>query len=240
LKLLNLSTNNELTNQRLTKKKLILAIETATDVCSVAFENDAGEIFESRAESRGSHSEKLFLFIKALMDEHEFTINDIEAVLVSEGPGSYTGLRIAASGVKGLLFGADTELYGVQTMASFAMAALEAEPSASRIHAIIDARREHVYHQPFTIKDEALEASGELGTVAIASFENTVQPGDVIVGTGMDRLDNKLIPKVRCFGKETISARSLIQLYHRKDRQSLLQKVSAAEFDPKYYTSKQV
>ena len=54
---------------------MILAIETATDVCSVAYQNDEGKTFEKRVETRGSHSEKLFLFIRDLMDKHRFSID---------------------------------------------------------------------------------------------------------------------------------------------------------------------
>ncbi len=219
---------------------MILAIETATDVCSVAFENGPGEVFEKRTELRGSHSEKLFLFIKELMGEHAFKISDLEAVLVSEGPGSYTGLRIAASGVKGLLFGSDISLFGVQTLASFACAALEKKPEAARIHAIIDARRKHVYHQSFSVKNGVMKAGGEVGTVPIASFEKTVQPDNIIVGTGIDRLDERLIEKLKCLDKRVISARSLIQLYHRKEAANFMQAVMPQEFNPRYYTSNQV
>ncbi len=87
---------------------MILALETATNVCSVVFRDDDGLMHEKRIEKRGTHSEQLFLFIEDLMDEHGFFISALEAVLVSEGPGSYTGLRISASAVKGLLFQSTT------------------------------------------------------------------------------------------------------------------------------------
>lgn len=219
---------------------MILAIETATDICSVAFENEAGKVFEKRTESRGLHSEKLFLYIKELMRKCNFTMDDLQVVLVSEGPGSYTGLRIAASGVKGLLFGREVPLYGVSTLTSFGCAALEHEPSASRIHAIIDARRQHVYHQPLSIVEGELKAEDETQLIPIESFEKMIQPEDVIIGTGLHRLDENLIKKVKHFGKESISARSLIGLYHRQEAHEFMHEVSPKEFDPKYYTSSQV
>src|SRR5699024_2547399 len=103
------STNN---NQPITNNQMLLALETATNVCSVAFCNEEGDVFEKRIDKRGSHSEQVFLFIEELMNEHDFKIEDLEAVLVSEGPGSYTGLRIGASAVKGLLFQSGVTLYG--------------------------------------------------------------------------------------------------------------------------------
>ena len=79
---------------------MILAYETSTQVCSVAFLNNEGEIFQKRITGRSVHSDHVFLFTEELINEHAFNIGDLEAVLVSNGPGSYTGLRIAASAIK--------------------------------------------------------------------------------------------------------------------------------------------
>lgn len=217
---------------------MILAIETATDVCSVAFENGAGKVFEKRTESHGSHSEKLFQFIRELMEDQAFGVGDLDAVLVSEGPGSYTGLRIAASGVKGLLFGSDVPLYGVSTLASFAAAAYKETEAPAPIHAVIDARRKHVYYQQLTVETGVITACGEVETVPISSFGKMVESGDVIIGTGLERLDESVTKKAYCFEKEFISARSLIQLYYRKESAHFMQVTRPQEFDPRYYTSK--
>ena len=172
--------------------------------------------------------------------DRQFSVNDLDAVLVSEGPGSYTGLRIAASGVKGLLFGSEVKLYGVQTLASFAKAALEKSPQATNIHAIIDARRKHVYHQKFKVKNAKLTAIKEVQIMAIELFEKGVQADDVIIGTGLSRLDQGLIKKIKCLGKEFISAGSLVTLFHSDGADPFVHKVAPAAFDPKYYTSNQV
>ena len=147
---------------------MILALETATNICSVAF-FDGERIHEKRVEQRGSHSEQLFLFIEELREEHGFSIPDLDAVLVSEGPGSYTGLRISASAVKGLLFQADVPLYGINTLASFAMQALREYPAAKTIHSIINARRVHVYHQQFTASP--LTSGDEVSITPIEELE---------------------------------------------------------------------
>ena len=97
---------------------------------------------EKKIQGRSVHSDNLFLFTKELMDEQDFKIAELNAVLVSNGPGSYTGLRIAASALKGILFGTDVKLYAVNTLASFAMNT-EAE-KGDTVHSIIDARRTHL------------------------------------------------------------------------------------------------
>jgi tRNA threonylcarbamoyl adenosine modification protein YeaZ len=216
---------------------MILALETATSICSVAFENAAGEQFEKRTDARNAHSEKLFIFLKAMMKEHHFTVDDLSAVLVSEGPGSYTGLRIAASGVKGLLFGSDIPLYRVSTLASFAIAAWEHESEPSKIHAVIDARRKHLYHQEFDVSGGVIEAAGEVEVTPIKLLEKMIHPAEVIIGTGIERLDEKSLEGVQYLGTDFISACSMIQLYHRKQPVALIQKVAPAAFDPNYYTS---
>lgn len=221
---------------------MILALETSTKVCSVAFCDDEGSIFEKRVEQRGTHSEKLFLFIEELQKEHGFSIPDLDAVLVSEGPGSYTGLRISASAVKGLLFQADVPLYGINTLASFAMQAMREHPAAERIHSIINARRVHVYHQHFTASP--LQSDDEVSITPIEELEEQVQRYDVIIGTGLERLNEEVREKAITYGTEAIMAKSLIYLYqgglYKDGLRGFYEKIDPESFEPKYYTSNQV
>jgi tRNA threonylcarbamoyl adenosine modification protein YeaZ len=221
---------------------MILALETATNVCSVAFCNGDGSVHEKRVERRGTHSEQLFLFIEELQEEHGFSISDLDAVLVSEGPGSYTGLRISASAVKGLLFQTDVPLYGINTLASFAMQALREHPAAEKIHSIINARRVHVYHQQFTASP--LKSDDEVSITPIEQFEEQVQRYDVIIGTGLERLEEEVLEKAITYGPEAITAKSLIYLYkgrlYKNSLEMFCEKVDPESFEPKYYTSNQV
>lgn len=218
---------------------MILALETATKVCSVAFSDDRGSVFEKRIEQPGKHSEQLFLFIEELQKEHNFAISDLDAVLISEGPGSYTGLRISASAVKGLLFQTDIPLYGVNTLASFAMIASNKNNSFATIHSIIDARRVHVYHQKFEYDKGQLRSDDEVEVIPIEALEKMIRSRDAIAGTGLERIDNGIRRKAKTFGPETISATSLITLFESK-ADSFYHKTDVESFDPKYYTSNQV
>lgn len=221
---------------------MILALETATNVCSVAFCNEDGQIFEKRIEQRGSHSEQLFLFIEELQQKHGFVISELDAVLVSEGPGSYTGLRISASAVKGLLFQTEVPLFGVNTLASFAMQAMREHPAAESIHSIIDARRVHVYHQKFIATP--LESADEVSVTPIKELEQKVQRYDVIIGTGLERLNEGVLQKAITYGPETITAKSLIYLYkgglYKDGLRAFYQNIDPELFEPKYYTSNQL
>lgn len=133
---------------------LILSIETATKICSVALAKDGEVIISRETEEGNSHSTKLAPFIKEIVDESTYSFSDIDAIAVSMGPGSYTGLRIGVSTAKGLCFGLDIPLIAINTLE--AMATLAAKqynalhPNAI-LSPMIDARRMEVYNQLFDV-----------------------------------------------------------------------------------------
>ena len=97
---------------------LILAIDTSTKVCSIALHQDGVEIGHQAYHLQKSHSSLLPVIIKQLLENAEFNFSDIEAVGVSAGPGSYTGLRIGTSTAKGLCFGLGVPLLAVDSLDS--------------------------------------------------------------------------------------------------------------------------
>ena len=99
---------------------LILNIETATEVCSVALARD-GKLLSIKESAIGyTHAENITVFIYEVVHEAGILLNDIDAVAVSKGPGSYTGLRIGVSTAKGLCFALDKPLLAVNTLLSLA------------------------------------------------------------------------------------------------------------------------
>src|SRR5690625_460700 len=78
---------------------MIIAIETATSVCSVAAGKNGKTILEKRVEGKGVHSTYTFSFLKEILERYQYRVEDLEAILFSNGPGSYTGLRIGAGTV---------------------------------------------------------------------------------------------------------------------------------------------
>jgi len=131
---------------------LILNIETATKICSVALAKD-GELIASKETSEGnSHSTQLAPFIKEIIDQSDFSFADLQAIAVSMGPGSYTGLRIGVSTAKGLCFGLDIPLIAVSTLAAMAVQAINQYPNLDKdmlLSPMIDARRMEAYSQFF-------------------------------------------------------------------------------------------
>jgi len=138
---------------------LILSIETATKICSVALAKN-GKLIASKESFEGnSHSTQLAPFIKEIIDASEYTFNDLDAVAVSMGPGSYTGLRIGVSTAKGLCFGLDIPLITVSTLEAMAVQAKKQYPNLEKnmlLSPMIDARRMEVYSQFFDFNLKAL------------------------------------------------------------------------------------
>ncbi|MCP9290346.1 tRNA (adenosine(37)-N6)-threonylcarbamoyltransferase complex dimerization subunit type 1 TsaB [Gracilimonas sediminicola] len=213
---------------------MILAFETATNICSVSFQDDGGEIHEKRTERKGSHSELLFLYVRELMKEHDFSIADLDAVLVSTGPGSYTGLRIAASAVKGMLFGLNVDVYAGNTLAGFAQSAGE-----GTVHAVINARRKHLYHQKFEVAGELSAVSGS-EILELTEIEPMLNPGEKIIGTGIDRLHKDKLEGLEVLETRNISANALIALFNSSSGKQFFKKTTAEELESNYLSSSQV
>jgi len=125
----------------------ILNIETATKNCSVAIaKNGETIICKEIAEEGYSHAEKLHVFIEEIIAEIGISVHDLAAVAVSQGPGSYTGLRIGVSAAKGLCFALNIPLIAVDTLQTLASQAKVAE---GKIIPMLDARRMEVYSAIF-------------------------------------------------------------------------------------------
>lgn len=216
---------------------MILAFETSTDLCSVAYQDSLGNIFEKRIHGRSVHSDNLFLFTKELMKEHIFSIDQIHTVLVSNGPGSYTGLRIAASAIKGIFFQSNVDVYAVNTLVGFAASQLNSFKGV--IHAIIDARRSHVYHKKFELSEQLVAAS-RTTIMEISELEIQLEPREALIGTGIERIDSKKLMGLAVFEMDSISAINLIKLYNKFPLSDFFEHTSLEMLNPNYISSNQV
>ena len=134
----------------------ILNIETATKNCSVALaKNGKTMLYKEIAEEGYSHAERLHVFIEEIIKESGITFQEISAIAVSQGPGSYTGLRIGVSAAKGLCFALDIPLIAVDTLQVLAS---QAKVSSGLIIPMLDARRMEVYSAIFTSNFESKRA----------------------------------------------------------------------------------
>ncbi|MFY0601197.1 MAG: tRNA (adenosine(37)-N6)-threonylcarbamoyltransferase complex dimerization subunit type 1 TsaB [Cyclobacteriaceae bacterium] len=124
---------------------LILAIDTSTKVCSIALHQDGVEIGHQAYHLQKSHSSLLPIIVKQLMENVEMQMNQIEAVAISAGPGSYTGLRIGTSTAKGLCYGLGVPLLSFDSLDSMYESVKDTVSNTTLICPMIDARRMEVY-----------------------------------------------------------------------------------------------
>ena len=144
---------------------LILCIETGTDICSVGIVNN-GELISLRESDSGrDHAKKVAVFVDELLKENEILPEQIDAIAVGEGPGSYTGLRIGVSFAKGLCYGLQKPLLAISSLAALTAVATEDYKAgildienwdSALLCPMIDARRMEVYTQVFDSKANPL------------------------------------------------------------------------------------
>ena len=143
---------------------LILQIETATTVCSVALAEDGNVLAYKEVEQRNIHAEAITVFIEDLFKTTSKQYKDLDAVAVSCGPGSYTGLRIGISAAKGLCFALDKPLIAIETLEAMTdgMITQHIDDDNVLFCPMIDARRMEVFTAVFDrngnrVKDTSAE-----------------------------------------------------------------------------------
>ncbi|MEX2585158.1 MAG: tRNA (adenosine(37)-N6)-threonylcarbamoyltransferase complex dimerization subunit type 1 TsaB [Balneolaceae bacterium] len=212
---------------------MLLAIETSTEICSVAFRSVEGVVMEKRRIGRGVHSEELFLFIDELMHEEGLKTEALEAILLSRGPGQYTGLRIGAAAVKGLLFGKERPFWTMGTLEGFAVGAFSVIEDSGKIHAVLDARREHLYHQTLTVENGQL-AFGKASIRRITEVEQELNEGDHLIGTGMERLSVYGQDAYTFHSSEKVTAVNLLRAWEDSRFRIRFRAEDPVQFEPDY------
>ena len=167
---------------------LLLSIETSSPVCSVALHRVADGSLVGQSELRldKSHSTHLTVLIKQLLDNTGHRLADLAAVAVSDGPGSYTGLRIGAAAAKGLCFALNIPLVAVSTLQALAaqVAAGTARPENWIYCPMLDARRQEVYAAVYTHDGQQVLAPTPLILDADTLAEQLAQHSVLFFGHG--------------------------------------------------------
>ena len=145
---------------------MILCLETSTSVCSVALNESCCTLALRESEKQNAHSEKITTFIKEVMDTAGIDYPQLDAVAVSKGPGSYTGLRIGVSTAKGICYAADVPLMAIDTLEAMAYGMKEKLGSQigknDLLIPMIDARRMEVYAAIFDANLNKIEDTAAL------------------------------------------------------------------------------
>ncbi len=177
-----------------------------------------------------SHAEKLHVFIKEILDKNTFSINDLQAVAVSKGPGSYTGLRIGVSAAKGLAFALQIPLISVDTLGSLARQVTEKDVL---IIPMIDARRMEVYAGIYDSNYQNLRKvqADILDEHSYGAYLN--QKKTVFLGDAVAKVQDIIKHPNAVFYKDKLpSAREMCILSYEKFRQQDFE--DTAYFEPFY------
>jgi len=211
---------------------LILNIETATKNCSVSLSNKE-EIIALKELNDGnySHSENLHVFIDEVLKSANKTFKEIDAIAVSKGPGSFTGLRIGVSAAKGICFSLDLPLISISTLASLA-GAINVE-EGDIIIPLLDARRMEVYSAVFDHNYDQIRKT-EAEIIDKNSFEKYLNNGKVyFLGDGAHKIKEIINHKSAIFLDGYFpSAREMAKLSYDKYKKNDTEDV--AYFEPFY------
>ncbi|MCB0438229.1 MAG: tRNA (adenosine(37)-N6)-threonylcarbamoyltransferase complex dimerization subunit type 1 TsaB [Mangrovimonas sp.] len=209
----------------------ILNIETATTNCSVSLSKD-GETLVLKEDSSPdySHAETLHLYIQDVVEQAELKLRDLNAIAVSKGPGSYTGLRIGVSAAKGLCFSLGIPLISVSTLKSLAC---QVHVEEGFIVPMLDARRMEVYASVFDFKhEEVREIRAEILNESSYS-EFLTQQKVYFVGNGVEKTQRLIKhPNAIFIEGKLPSAQEMSPLAYEKHKKNDIEDV--AYFDPYY------
>ncbi|MCL2290042.1 MAG: tRNA (adenosine(37)-N6)-threonylcarbamoyltransferase complex dimerization subunit type 1 TsaB [Bacteroidetes bacterium] len=136
----------------------LLHLETATEICSVALSKGDKIIASLCLDKGNSHIEHLFPFIEQVLTESNCKISELDGVVLSIGPGSYTGLRIGASAAKGICYALEIPLIGISTLQSIVFGAIRQQKEEKNVLycPMIDARRMEVFTALFNENGEVV------------------------------------------------------------------------------------
>ena len=210
----------------------LLNIETATTNCSVSIAKE-GKILvlKEHNSAQYSHAEQLHVFIEEALVEASLSMADLDAIAVSKGPGSYTGLRIGVSAAKGLCFSLEVPLISVPTLESMANQVSLAKEEV--VIPVLDARRMEVYSAVYNSNfSEIRETLAEV--ITANSFAEFVEKGRVVLaGNGAEKCKEVLTHPNFVFHTNVVpSAKEMALLSFKKFTEANFEDV--AYFEPYY------
>ncbi|UKM65779.1 tRNA (adenosine(37)-N6)-threonylcarbamoyltransferase complex dimerization subunit type 1 TsaB [Flavobacteriaceae bacterium GSB9] len=209
----------------------ILNIETATTNCSVSLSKDGETIILKEDNDKSySHAERLHVYIDAVLKEAKIVGEDLSAIAISKGPGSYTGLRIGVSAAKGLCFALDKPLLSISTLEALANKVTAKE---GIIVPMLDARRMEVYSAIFNHNHEQIRET-QAQILDENAFAEALNNGKVhFVGNGVEKTKNLIEHSNAVFIEgELPSANEMGKLAYEKFKRNDTEDV--AYFEPFY------
>lgn len=163
----------------------LLAIETSTPACSAALSID-GKVLERYALAPRQHAALMLPMIESLLLEAGVSMSQLDALAFGRGPGSFTGVRIAASVIQGIAFAADLPVVPVSTLAALGLGGMRMT-EATQVMTALDARKDEVYWGCFTAADNGAVVPVGTERVCIPADIDCPDSGDWVgVGSGWE------------------------------------------------------
>ncbi|MGV6828262.1 MAG: tRNA (adenosine(37)-N6)-threonylcarbamoyltransferase complex dimerization subunit type 1 TsaB [Flavobacteriales bacterium] len=209
----------------------LLCIETTSTNCSVALFNNTNLLFlKEDNNNQYSHAERLHVYIETVLQQTKVLKEQLDAIVISEGPGSYTGLRIGVSAAKGLCFALDIPLISVPTLESLAN---QVKHTDGDIIAMIDARRMEVFSAIFSESKEQIRKT-EAEILNENSFQDILAKKKVyFIGSGVEKFRNMVAHSNAVFIENKLpSAKEMGVIASKKYKKSNIEDV--AYFEPFY------
>jgi len=221
----------------------ILALDTSGDACSCALMHH-GQLFDSFAIIPRQHAAQILPMIHKVMADAGVEFTDLDAIAFGQGPGSFTGLRIAAGVTQGIAYAANLPVVPVSTLAALAwQVSKNHTQSVNHVLSLIDARIDEIYWGLFDCSSGFPVLQGEEHLTApelvyLASTESRLMNCEAIIATGsglsyMDRLDSGLVSNMlACYPEAQPSASAIVHLADDMFRNGV--HISAPEIVPVY------
>lgn len=213
---------------------LLLHLETSTDTCSVCISDNETIIDCKETHNSKSHASLLAVFIDELLKQNQLTYKNIDAVVISCGPGSYTGLRIGVATAKGFCFALKVPLISVPTLQSMANNALKKCHGQLLLCPMIDARRMEVFTALFTPQLDYIEKENAVIINDHFQHDYLLKNKICFFGNGAEKLPESIKTNSNCtiLDDFKMSATGLVTLAFKKFTQQTFEDL--AYFEPFY------
>jgi len=216
---------------------MILHIETTADFCSISISKANTLLVTRETDEQYAHSSKITILIQECLKEANLSLKELDAVALSQGPGSYTGLRVGTSTAKGICYALDKPLIAVNTLQALALATCQTvqDPDAFYVP-MIDARRMEVYTATFNFQNEFVTEI-EAHILDENSFQNHLKNGQKLVfsGNGAPKSKPLFDNPIVTFSEVLPKAPNMVSLAYHSFQHNDFQDL--AYFSPLYFKS---
>lgn len=180
--------------------KNLLAIDTSTQACSVAIAKKGSVVSSRFVIDRQAHSQQLLGMIQSALTEVSMSMTELDAVVCSYGPGTFTGVRIGVGVAKGLAYGQDLPILSVSSLSAMALTAvdqIDMPLDDKTLLAINDARMNELYSARYQFKQDKLTLVGDEALLTVDSLP--LDDHTIVVGTGIAEYQAELAKRIEGF-----------------------------------------